>query len=164
MKSIENEIKNKKEQVKKEKKTTSYFMRKFEMYGFKEDFEIAAVHFKKAQEIQLEINQLKALHPKCTEEVKTKSGYDRLIKDIQSGNIKPQHTRLHKELHIGYLATLHKIDNEITSDFKRARTAAAIIDEIIESELHCNSKIRLIKLFLTGKISTLEVDAILTNE
>lgn len=164
MKSIDNEIKIKKEQVEKAKKTTSYFMHKFEMYGFKEDFEIATVHFKKARELQLEINQLKALHPKCTAEVKTKTGYERLIKDIQSGNIKPQHTRLHKEFHISYLATLHKIDNEITSDFKKARTATAIIDEIIESELHCNSKIRLIKLFLTGKISTLEVDAILTNE
>ena len=158
------EIKTKKEQLEKIKKSLVYYWGQFEQHGDKEDFKIAQAHYEEARKLQLEINQLKAQNPKCTHEVKTKTGYELLKRDIEAGKIKMAKTRLKKEMQIVYHATACGMSKDIFATYDEAEKGTAIIDEIIESEINARAKLLLIKLFINGKISPIEIDAILSNE
>lgn len=68
-----------------------------------------------------------------------------------------------KEIDIMRLSKKHKQDDFMIEWREEAEKATAIIDEIIESEFCSRTKIRLIKLYLNGKISTHELDAFLTE-
>lgn len=76
-------------------------------------------------------------------------------------NKKP--TKFMKEAQIYFMSKMHNIENEIINSHNAADKATAIIDEIIESDFTSQTKIRMIKLFLNDKITTLEIDALLTE-
>lgn len=68
-----------------------------------------------------------------------------------------------KEIQIAHLSKKHGLDDFMIEWREEAEKTIAIIDEIFESEFCMRSKIRLIKLYLNGKITTNELDALLTE-
>jgi len=68
-----------------------------------------------------------------------------------------------KEIEIARLSKMHGFDDYMIEWREEAEKTIAIIDEIFESEFCMRSKIRLIKLYLNGKITTNELDALLTE-
>jgi hypothetical protein len=68
-----------------------------------------------------------------------------------------------KEIEIARLSRMHGLDDFMIEWREEAEKTLAIIDEIFESDFCMRSKIRLIKLYLNGKITTNELDALLTE-
>ena len=68
-----------------------------------------------------------------------------------------------KEIQIAYLAKMHEINTDIFCSRHESEKATAIIDEIIESDLNARAKLTLVKLFINNKVTSHEVDEILSE-
>ena len=117
--------------------------------------ELKLEHYLEMFELYADAHHLKVLKEQV-EKVKQKRA---MVKQIEN----PVMTPFMKEKQIYLLSKASGCENEIIESHQKAEMATAIIDEIIESGFTAPTKIRLINLFLQGKISTLEIDALLTE-
>ena len=117
--------------------------------------EMLLEHYLEMFELYADAHHLKVLKEQV-EKVKKKR---MMVKQIENPTLTP----FMKEKQIYFLSKANDFENELVENHHKAEKATAIIDEIIESEISAPSKIRLINLFLKGKITTLEIDAFLTE-
>ena len=117
--------------------------------------EMLLEHYLEMFELYADAHHLKVLKEQV-EKVKKKR---MMVKQIEN----PTMTQFMKEKQIYLLSKANGFENEFVENHHKAEKATAIIDEIIESEFSAPSKIRLINLLLNGKITTLEIDAFLTE-
>ena len=141
-------------QLKNEEKIFNHLMSIYKMTGDESDLEKLKEQYKKVKKKKERLELVKnAPVPRI---------FEKMVLEIEQAEKKPRAV-LNKECEIYFISKARQNECVIIENHRKAETATAIIDEIIESEFSARSKIRLIKMLLNGKISTLEIDALLTE-